>query len=92
MSLRGARATRNPNNGSLLKISPFGRNDKNGGYSKLSIHGYSCYRERGQGVRKAKGSRSQGFKDSSGSLGTFFKNQKRQGVRKAKGSRIRGVK
>ncbi len=37
MSFRGARATRNPNHGSLLKISPFGRNDKNGGYSKLSI-------------------------------------------------------
>jgi len=36
MSFRGARATRNPNHGSLLKISPFGRNDKNGGYSKFS--------------------------------------------------------
>ena len=40
MSFRGARATRNPNDGSLLKISPFGRNDKNGGYSKLFFYVY----------------------------------------------------
>ena len=31
-------------------------------------------KRRGQGVRKAKGSRSRGFKDSSGSLGIFFQN------------------
>jgi hypothetical protein len=36
--------------------------------------------------KKRKGSRSQGFEGSSGSLDIFFKNQKRQGVREAKDS------
>ena len=40
-------------------------------------------KQRVQGVGEAKGSRSRGFKDSSGSLGIFFQNQKRQGVGKA---------
>ena len=37
MSFRGARATRNLNDGGFLKISPFGRKDKNGSDSKLSF-------------------------------------------------------
>ena len=40
-------------------------------------------------LAKAKDSRSQGFKGSSGSLGIFFQNQKRQGVKGSSGERRR---
>ena len=46
-------------------------------------------KQRGQGFIKTKGSRSQGFKGSSGSLGIFFQNQKRQGVKGSSGERRR---
>jgi hypothetical protein len=42
MSFRGAWATRYPNDDSLLKIYPFGRNDKNGGYSWASAASPIC--------------------------------------------------
>jgi len=49
----GAQATRNPSDDSLLKISPFGRNDK---------------KRRVQGAKDSEKQRVQGAKDSRGQV------------------------